>query len=73
MTADARKRDLQLWFAIVDFSDPLLMRGLERAGATETGCYSTDDPTLTGRHQENKEILDLMCRISADPVLLPAI
>ena len=73
LTADARKRDLQLRFAIVDFSEPLLTRGLERVGVTETECYSTDDQTLTGRHGENDEILDFMCRISADLVLFPAI
>jgi glycosyltransferase involved in cell wall biosynthesis len=85
LAADARKRDLPLRFAIVGFSDPALAGGLERAGVTETGRYSTDDPTLdrvakaalqiaeTGHHWEDEEILDLVPQVSADMVLLPAI
>ena len=85
LATDARKRNLPLRFAIAGFSDPALTGGLERAGVTETGCYATDDPTLdrparaalqiaeTGRHWEDDEILDLVGRISADLVLLPAI
>jgi len=85
LATDARKRDLPLRFSIVGFSDPALTGGLERAGVTETGCYSTDDTTLdrparaalqiaqTDRHWEDDEILDLVGRISADLVLLPAI
>ncbi len=66
-------------------SDPALTGGLARAGVTETGRYSTDDPTLdrvaqaalqiaeTGRHWEDDELLDLVTQVSADLVLLPAI
>ncbi|KAA0121578.1 glycosyl transferase, partial [Methylobacterium sp. P1-11] len=85
LAADARKRDLPLHFSIVGFSDPALTGGLERAGVTETGRYSTDDPTLdrvaraalqiakTGRHWEDDEFLDLVTQVSADLVLLPSI
>ncbi|WP_460021899.1 glycosyltransferase family protein, partial [Methylobacterium phyllosphaerae] len=85
LASDARKRDLPLRFSIVGFSDPTLTGGLERAGVTETGRYSTDDPTLdrvaraalqiaeTGRHWEDDEILDLVTQVSADLVLMPSI
>ncbi|CAA2160579.1 hypothetical protein MBRA_05735 [Methylobacterium brachiatum] len=85
LATDAQDRNLPLHFAIAGFSDPTLTGPLERAGVTETGRYSTDDPTLdrparaalqiaeTGRHWEDDEILDLVGRVSADLVLLPAI
>ncbi len=85
LAADARKRDLPLRFAIVGFSDPALTHGLVRAGVTETGRYSIDDATLdrvaraalsiaeTGHHREDMEILDLLPKVSADLILLPAI
>ncbi|CAA2160582.1 hypothetical protein MBRA_05738 [Methylobacterium brachiatum] len=85
LAADAHTRDLPLRFAIVGFSDPTLTGGLERAGVTETGRYSTDDPTLdrvaraalqiaeTGQHWEDEEIFDRLPMVSADMVLLPAI
>jgi glycosyltransferase involved in cell wall biosynthesis len=85
LAADARKRGLPLRFAIVGYSDPALSSGLEQAGVTETGRYSTDDPTLdrvaraalqiaeTGDHWEDAEILDLLPKVSADLILLPAI
>ncbi|SFM52834.1 Glycosyltransferase, GT2 family [Methylobacterium pseudosasicola] len=85
LAADACTRDLALRFAIVGFSDPALKDGLERAGVTETGRYSTDDPTLdrvaraalqiaeTGQRWEDEEILDLLPMASADLILLPAI
>ncbi|MHB2207718.1 glycosyltransferase [Methylobacterium sp. CM6257] len=62
LATDAQDRDLPLRFAIVGFSDPALAGGLERAGVTQTGRYSSDH-----------EALDLVWRISADMVLLPAI
>ena len=67
LATDAQDRGLPLRFSIVGFSDPALTGGLERAGVTETGRYSTDDPTLdrvaraalqiaeTGRHWEDDE------------------
>ncbi|MGU3588741.1 glycosyltransferase [Methylobacterium brachiatum] len=85
LAADSRKRDLPLRFAIVGHADPALRSGLEQAGVTETGRYSTDDPTLdrvaraalqiaeTGHHWEDEEILDLLPKVSADLILLPAI
>ncbi|MCJ2123133.1 glycosyl transferase, partial [Methylobacterium sp. J-077] len=85
LAADALKRNLPLRFAIVGFSDPTLTDGLRRAGVTETGRYSTDDPTLdrvaraalqiaeTGQHWADDEILDLLPMASADLILLPAI
>ncbi|MCJ2049236.1 glycosyl transferase, partial [Methylobacterium sp. J-070] len=85
LATNARKRELPLRFSIVGFSDPALTDGLERAGVTETGRYSTDDPTLdrvaraalqiaeTGRHWDDEEILDLVPHVSADLVLLPSI
>ncbi|GJE49080.1 hypothetical protein GOFOIKOB_2114 [Methylobacterium tardum] len=85
LATDARKRDLPLRFSIVGFSDPALTGGLERAGVTETGCYSTDDTTLdrparaalqiaqTDRHWDDDEVLDLVNQISADLILLPSI
>ena len=71
-------------FSILGFSDPALTGGLERAGVTDTGCYSTPDATRdrparaalqiagTGRHWEDDETLDLVPDL-ADLVLLPAI
>ena len=82
LSADARKRDLALRFAIVGFSDPALTGGLELAGVTETRSYSSDDPTLdraalqiaeTGQHCEDEEILDLLPKVSADLILVPSI
>ncbi|MHC2107084.1 glycosyltransferase [Methylobacterium sp. CM6246] len=85
LAADARRRDLPLRFAIVGFSDPALTDGLERAGITETGRYSTDDPTLdrvaraavaiaeTGHPWEDDEMLDLLPKVSADLILVPSI
>ncbi|SDA31522.1 hypothetical protein SAMN02799622_05028, partial [Methylobacterium sp. UNC378MF] len=85
LATDAQDRDLPLHFSIVGHSDPALTGGLERAGVTETGRYSTDDPTLdrvarsalqiaeTGRHWEDDEILDLVTQVSADLILLPSI
>ncbi|MGU3387954.1 glycosyl transferase, partial [Methylobacterium sp. D53M] len=85
LAIDARGRDLPLHFAIVGHSDPALTGGLARAGVTETGRYSTDDPTLdrvaraalqiaeTGHHWEDDETLDLVTQVSADLVLLPSI
>jgi glycosyltransferase involved in cell wall biosynthesis len=62
LATDAQDRDLPLRFAIVGFSDPALAGGLERAGVTQTGRYSSDH-----------EALDLVWRVSADLILLPAI
>ncbi|MGU3469339.1 glycosyl transferase, partial [Methylobacterium sp. C33D] len=85
LATDARKRDLPLHFAIVGYSDPALTGDLEGAGVTETGRYSTDDPTLdrvaqaalqiadTDRHWEDDETLDLVTQIATDLVLLPSI
>ena len=85
LATDAQDRDLPLRFSIVGFSDPALAVGLERAGVTQTGRYSTDDPTLdeparaalqiaeTSHHWEEAETLDLVTRISTDLMLLPAI
>ncbi|MBX9723201.1 MAG: hypothetical protein K2X81_17490, partial [Candidatus Obscuribacterales bacterium] len=85
LATDARQRDLPLRFFIAGSSDPALTGRLEQARVTETGCYSTDDPTLdrlaraahqiaeTGHHWEDEEILDLASQISANLVLLPAI
>jgi glycosyltransferase involved in cell wall biosynthesis len=85
LATDARKRDLALQFSIVGFSDPALTGGLKRAGVTETGSYSSDDPTLdrvaraalqiaeTGQHWEDEEILDILPKVSADLILLPVI
>ncbi|WP_331298652.1 hypothetical protein [Methylobacterium oryzae] len=85
LAIDARGRDLPLHFTIVGHSDPALTGGLARAGVTETGRYSTDDPTLdrvaqaalqitaTGRHWEDDETLDLVTQVSADLILLPLI
>ncbi|SEP41020.1 Glycosyltransferase involved in cell wall bisynthesis, partial [Methylobacterium sp. UNC300MFChir4.1] len=84
LATDAQDRDLPLRFAIVGYSDPALKGGLECAGVTETGRYSTDDLSLdrvaqaalqiakTGRHWEDDEILDLVTQISADLILLPS-
>jgi hypothetical protein len=73
LAADARKQDLPLRFAIVGSYKQVLTRCLERAGGIEMGCYATDHPPLTSRHPEEKEILDLVGGISADPILRPAI
>ncbi|KZC02386.1 hypothetical protein AU375_01183 [Methylobacterium radiotolerans] len=85
LATDAQDRDLPLHFTIVGYSDPALTSGLARAGVTETGRYSTDDPTLdrvaraafeiakTGRHWEDDETLDLVTQVSADLILLPSI
>jgi glycosyltransferase involved in cell wall biosynthesis len=85
LSADARKRDLALRFAIVGSSDPALTGGLELAGVTETGSYSSDDPTLdrvaraalqiaeTGQHWKDEEIFDLLPKVSADLILVPSI
>ncbi|MBE7248251.1 MAG: glycosyltransferase, partial [Actinomycetospora chiangmaiensis] len=85
LAMDARKRDLPLRFTIAGFCDPGLEGGLERAGVTQTGRYSVDDPTLdrearaalqiaeTDRHWEDDEILDLVTQVAADLILLPAI
>uniref|UniRef100_UPI0003784DE4 glycosyltransferase n=1 Tax=Methylobacterium sp. 285MFTsu5.1 TaxID=1172187 RepID=UPI0003784DE4 len=62
LATDARDRDLPLHFAIVGYSDPALAIGLERVGVAQTGRYSGDH-----------EALDLVWRLSADLVLLPAI
>ena len=85
LATDAQNRDLPLHFAIVGYSDPALAVGLERAGVTQTGRYSTDDPTLdrvaraalqiaeTGHHWEDDETLDLVTQVSAAMILLPSI
>ncbi|MFB0491363.1 glycosyltransferase involved in cell wall biosynthesis [Methylobacterium sp. OAE515] len=62
LATDAQDRKLALRFSIVGFSDPALTGGLERAGVTETGRY-------VGDH----EALDMVWRVVADLVLLPAI
>ena len=62
LATDAQDRDLPLHFAIVGYSDPALAIGLERVGVAQTGRYSGDH-----------EALDLVWRLSADLVLLPAI
>ena len=62
LATDAQDRDLPLRFSIVGFSDPALAGGLERVGVTQTGRYHGDH-----------EALDLVWRLSADLVLLPAI
>ncbi|MDP4005511.1 glycosyltransferase, partial [Methylobacterium sp. NEAU K] len=62
LATDAQDRDLPLRFAVVGFSDPALAGGLARVGVTQTGRYAGDD-----------EALDLVWRVSADLVLLPAI
>jgi glycosyltransferase involved in cell wall biosynthesis len=62
LATDARDRDLPLRFSIVGFSDPALAIGLERVGVAQTGRYHGDH-----------EALDLVWRLSADMVLLPAI
>lgn len=81
----AQDRNLPLRFAIAGHSDPALTHGLERAEIIEKGRYSNDDPNLdrparaalqigkTDRHWEDDKILDLVGRISANLVLLPAI
>ena len=85
LAADARARNLPLQFVIVGYSDPALTGGLERAGVTETGHYSTDDPTLdrvaraalqiaeTGNHLEDAETLDFLPKVAANLILLSAI
>ncbi|MGU3287747.1 glycosyltransferase [Methylobacterium mesophilicum] len=85
LATDAQDRKLPLRFAIVGYTDPALTEGLKRAGVTETGGYSTDDRTLdqvaraalsiaeTGHPWEDDEILDLLPKVSADLILLPAI
>ncbi|MCJ2087289.1 glycosyl transferase, partial [Methylobacterium sp. E-005] len=85
LALDARARDLPLRFTIAGFCDPALEGGLERAGVTQTGRYSADDPTLdreaeaafqiaeAGRHWEDDEILDLVTHVAADLILLPSI
>ncbi|SDO54120.1 hypothetical protein SAMN05216360_12629, partial [Methylobacterium phyllostachyos] len=62
LATDARARGLPLRFAIVGFSDPALADGLDREGVSQTGRYASDN-----------EALDLVWRVSADLVLLPAI
>ncbi|MGT2488490.1 glycosyltransferase [Methylobacterium oryzae CBMB20] len=62
LATDAQDRDLPLRFAIVGYSDPALAIGLEGVGVAQTGRYSGDH-----------EALDLVWRLSADLVLLPAI
>ena len=62
LATDAQDRKLPLRFAIVGYTDPALTGGLERAGVTQTGRYAGD-----------AEALDLVGRVSADLILLPAI
>ncbi|TXN60070.1 glycosyltransferase family 4 protein, partial [Methylobacterium sp. WL18] len=62
LATDAQDRKLPLRFAIVGYTDPALTGGLERAGVTQTGRYAGD-----------AEALDLVGRVAADLILLPAI
>ncbi|WP_238290549.1 glycosyltransferase, partial [Methylobacterium longum] len=62
LATDARDRGLPLHFSIVGFSDPALAVGLEGVGVAQTG-----------RYQGDHEALDLVWRLAADLVLLPAI
>ncbi|WP_426315281.1 glycosyltransferase [Methylobacterium fujisawaense] len=62
LATDAQDRKLPLRFSIVGFSDPALAVGLEQVGVAQTGRYAGDH-----------EALDLVWRVSADLVLLPAI
>ncbi|MCJ2064324.1 glycosyl transferase, partial [Methylobacterium sp. J-088] len=62
LATDAQTRNRPLRFALVGFCDPALEGGFERAGVTRTGRYASDN-----------EALDLVWRVAADLILLPAI